>query len=55
MTKTGQVTLSNIRYRLTDPVSGVDSWHAKAFGLLVAERFYPDLVVNCSETKSNTY
>ncbi|MGI9385999.1 MAG: DUF416 family protein [Methyloligellaceae bacterium] len=43
--KATPVTWNFVRYRLTDPVSGVDNWRAGAFGLLVAERYYPDLLV----------
>ncbi len=55
MAKAEPVTWNFIRYRLTDPVSGVDNWRAEAFGLLVAERFYPDLVICCREIKSDAY
>ena len=55
MAKADPVTWNFIRYRLTDPVSGVNNWHAEAFGLLVAERFYPDLVTFCREIKSEDY
>jgi len=55
MAKASPVTWNFIRYRLTDPVSGADNWQAEAFGLLVAERYYPDLVTACRETRSDAY
>ncbi|MEO0620105.1 MAG: DUF416 family protein [Pseudomonadota bacterium] len=55
MPKAEPVTWQFIRYRLTDPVAGADTWSAEAFGLLVAERFYPALKVACRSAGTDDY